>query len=175
MITIQRVRVRWTAATRGALGADVRRGLDTVVRLPAVLPDGGVVVQDVLADEAAGYERSFQMFGGSLGSAERVGLWLAMAGSSVVVGRLPGWAAYPRPAGYAGLFTLGPGQVGRWRANFRFTGCACSPSWYFEDWLVHVGNGVARAGWFVDGMPAREVDQRVHLYGGSARSAGRRR
>jgi hypothetical protein len=139
------------------------------------MPAGEVVVQDVLADEAAGYERSLQVFGGSLGSAEGVGLWLAVQGASVVVGRLPGWAAYPRPGGYAGLFTLGPGQVGRWRANFRFTGCACSPSWYFEDWLVHVGNGVAEADRFADGVPDREVDQRVHLYGGGARSAGRRR
>jgi hypothetical protein len=46
---------------------------------------------------------------------------------------------------YAGLFTLGPGQVGRWRANFRFSGCACGPSWDFEDWLVHVSNGVVEA------------------------------
>jgi hypothetical protein len=175
VITIQRVRVRWTAATRGAPGAEVRRGLDAAVRWSAAIPDAEVVVQDVLADEAAGYERSVQVFGGGLGSAEGVGLRLAVAGSSVVVGRLPGWAAYPRPRGYAGLFTLGPGQVGRWRANFRFTGCACSPSWYFEDWLVHVSNGVVEAGWFVDGVPDREVDQRVHLYGGAARSAGRRR
>ena len=175
VITIQRVRIRWTAATRGALAADVRRGLDTAVQLPAAMPDGEVVVQDVLADEAAGYERSFRVFGGGLGSAEGAGLLLAVKGSSVVVGRLPGWAAYPRPRGYAGLFTLGPGQVGRWRANFRFTGCSCSPSWYFEDWLVHVGNGVVDAGRFVEAMPDREVVQRVHLYGGAARSAGRRR
>ena len=145
------------------------------MRLPAAMLDGEVVVQDVLADEAAEYERSCQVFGGGLGSPEGVGLWLAMEGSSVMVGRLPGWAAYPRPRGYAGLFTLGPGQVGRWRANFRFTGCACSPSWYFEDWLVHVGNGVVEADRFVSGGTDREVDQRVHLYGGAARSAGRRR
>lgn len=175
VITIQRVRVRWTVAARAAPGAAVRRGLDAAVRLPAAMPDGVVVVQDVLADEAAGYERCSQVLGGSLGSAEGVGLWLAAEGSSVVVGRLPGWAAYPRPRGYAGLFTLDPGQVGRWRANFRFTGCACSPSWYFEDWLVHVSNGVAEAARFADGVPDREVDQRVHLYGGGARSVGRRR
>jgi hypothetical protein len=65
--------------------------------------------------------------------------------------------------------------VGRWRANFRFSGCACGPSWYFEDWLVHVSNGVVEAGRFADGVADREVDQRVHLYGGGARSAGRRR
>ena len=64
VITIQRVRVRWTAATRGSPGAVFRRGLDAAVRLPAAMPDGEVVVQDVLAAEAAGYERSFQVFGG---------------------------------------------------------------------------------------------------------------
>jgi hypothetical protein len=64
--------------------------------------------------------------------------------------------------------------VGRWRANFRFTGCACSPSWYFEDWLVQVSNGVVEIDQFVDGRPDREIDERVHLYGGPA-SVGRRR
>jgi hypothetical protein len=57
VITIQRVRVRWTAAGRGAPQANIRRGLDRPVMLPAVLPAGGVVVHEVLADEAAGYQR----------------------------------------------------------------------------------------------------------------------
>jgi hypothetical protein len=145
------------------------------VRLPGVTPDGEVAVQDVLADETAGYKPSHKVFGGGLGRASDVGLWLEMQGASVVIGRLPGWAAYPRPRGYARLFTLAAGQVGSWRANFRFTGCACSPSWYFEDWLVQVGNGVVEAGKFVEGGADQEVDRRVHLYGGAARSAGRRR
>ena len=36
-----------------------------------------------------------------------------------------------------------PGQIGRYRANFRFTvtTCACNPSWYYEDWLILVVNG----------------------------------
>lgn len=50
--------------------------------------------------------------------------------------------------------------MGRWRANFRFTGCACSPSWYFEDWLVQVSNGVVEVDQFVDGRPDREIDER---------------
>jgi hypothetical protein len=74
VITIQRVRVRWTAATRGAPYAGARRGLDTPVRLPAMLPDGEVTVQDVLADEATGYERCSEVFGGNLGRAREVGL-----------------------------------------------------------------------------------------------------
>jgi len=140
-----------------------------------MMPDGGVVVHDVLADEAAGYERSIEVSGGGLGLAGSVGLWLEMQGSAVAVGRLPGSAAYPCPRGHARLFTLEVGQVGRWRANFRFTGCACSPSWYFEDWLVHVGNGVVGPDRFVEGRPDREVEHRVHLYGGTARSTGARR
>ena len=167
--------MRWTAATRGAPGAAARRGLDTAVQLPTVMPVGELAVQDVLADEAAGYERHSETFAGSLGRAKDVGLWLEMPGTAVVVGRLPGWAAYPRPGGHMRLFTLTAGQVGRWRANFRFTGCACSPSWYYEDWLVHVSNGEAEPDRFVEGTPDRAADQRVHLYGGAARSAGRRR
>jgi hypothetical protein len=78
VITIQRVRIRWTAATRGAPSADARRGLDTPVRLLGVMPDGEVVVQDVLADETAGYKLSHKVFGGGLGRARDVGLWLEM-------------------------------------------------------------------------------------------------
>lgn len=140
-----------------------------------MMPVGEVAVQDVLADEAAGYAWRSEVFGGSPGRAGDVGLWLAVEDATLVVGRLPGCAAYPRPRGHARLFTLGLGQVGRWRANFRFTGCMCSPSWYFEDWLVHVSNGVVEPGRFVEGTPERAVDQRVRLYGGVARTAGPRR
>lgn len=48
--------------------------MDTPVRLPAMLPDGEVTVQDVLADEATGYERCSEVFGGNLGRAREVGL-----------------------------------------------------------------------------------------------------
>lgn len=144
------------------------------MRLPAVMPVGEVAVQDVLADESSGYKRSQKLFGGGLKRAGDVGLRLTIDGSAVVVDRLPGWAAYPRPRGYTRLFTLGPGQVGRWRANFRFTGCMCGPSWYFEAWLMQVSNGVVEPGRFVEGDPDRDIDERVHLYGGARRPAGRR-
>ncbi len=90
--------------------------------------------------------------------------------------RLPGRAAYPRDRRSARLFTLAPGQVGRYRANFRFTVTECprNPSWYYEEWAVHVGNGLVAPDTFVHGAPDHEVDQRVHLYGGTIRLAGRR-
>jgi hypothetical protein len=72
------------------------------------------------------------------------------------------------------LFKLRPGQVGRYRANFRFTGCACDPSWFYEDWVVHVSNGPVEPDRFLQGRPDHDVDDRVHLYGGAARPAARR-
>ena len=167
MITIQRVRVRWTAAARGAPQANVRRGLDRPVRLPAVLPACDVVVHEVLADQATGYEPNDDVLTGGVERARAVGLWLTVVDSAIEVERLPGRAAYPRAGGSARLFKLLPGQVGRYRANFRFTGSAC---WFYEDWVVHVSNGPVEPDRFIQGRPDRDVDNRVHLYGGAARS-----
>jgi hypothetical protein len=169
VVTIQRVRVRWSAAGRGAPQANTRRGLDRPVPLPTSLPACEVVVHEVLADEAVDYRRRDEVLSGGVEQARDVGLWLSLDGSAVSVDRLPGSAAYPRPRASSRLFTLAPGQVGRYRANFRFTGCACDPSWFYEDWLVHVSNGPVEDDRFVQGEPDNDVDDRVHLYGGTGR------
>ncbi|MEW2476802.1 hypothetical protein AB0875_23740 [Micromonospora gifhornensis] len=137
--------------------------------LPRSLPDGDVVVHEVLADQAVDYERQEKVLHGGVKQARDIGLWLGRTGQTLTVDRLPGAAAYPRPYASTRLFTLTTGQVGRYRANFRFTGCACSPSWYYEDWLVHVSYGQVTPGHFVHRQPDRDVDHRVHLYGGTAR------
>jgi hypothetical protein len=175
VIVIQWVRVRWTAAARGAPYANARRGLDRAAALPASLPAGEVVVHEVLADEAVDYVRREDMLAGELRRSRDVGLWLSVAGMIVTVERLPGWAAYPRSGRSARLFSLGPGQVGRYRANFRFTGCACNPSWFYETWTVHISNGSVDADRFVRGTVDYDVDNRMHLYGGASSAAGRER
>jgi hypothetical protein len=169
VIVIQRVRVRWTAAARGAPAANARRGLDQAVALPRSLPETDVVIHEVLADEAVNYERHDEVLAGGVKQARDIGLWVRRDEATVTVDRLPGSAAYPRPYASTRLFALTPGQVGRYRANFRFTGCACSPSWYYEDWLVHVSYGQVTHDRFVRGQPDRDADHRVHLYGGTGR------
>ncbi|WP_232233990.1 hypothetical protein [Micromonospora chokoriensis] len=171
MIVVQRVRVRWSASGRGAPQANARRGLNRPVAVPVPLPEGDVVVHDVLADEAGGYVRRSDVLTGGVSTARNLDLWLTSDGPAVTVERLPGAAAFP-PAGVsARLFTLAHGQVGRYRANFRFrfTRCACDPSWYYEDWVVHVSNGPVAHDRFLQGKPDHDVDNRVHLYGGLAR------
>jgi hypothetical protein len=113
--------------------------------------------------------------GGGLDRARDLDLWLSMKGSALVVDRLPGWAAYPRLTGPARLFVLQPGQVGCYRANFRytFTTCPCNPSWYYEEWLILVANGRIRTDGFVSREPDHDVDHRVHLYGGLRRARQR--
>ncbi|WP_233625052.1 hypothetical protein [Actinoplanes sp. ATCC 53533] len=135
------------------------------------------MIHEVLADEAARYVREDDVFGGGVERARDVDLWLGSKGSALVVDRLPGWAAFPRQSGPARLFVLMPGQTGRYRANFRFmvTQCPCDPSWYYEDWLVHISHGEIEGGGFIEREPDQEVDHRVSLYGGSIRSAGGRR
>jgi hypothetical protein len=102
-----------------------------------------VVIHDILADEATGYVRQDEVAGGGVERVRDLDLWLSAENSTLVVDRLSGWAAYPRQRGPDRLFTLRPGQTGRYRANFRFTvtTCACNPSWYYEDWLILIANG----------------------------------
>ena len=112
------------------------------------------------------------MHAGGAEQARKVGLWLSYDDAAVIVDRLPGHAAYPPERGSGRMFTLGPGQIGRYRANFRLTGCQCDPSWYYEEWVVHVSTGASAPDRFLHGVPDRDLDERVHLYGGST---GRRR
>ncbi|MBU2669507.1 hypothetical protein KOI35_38960 [Actinoplanes bogorensis] len=139
------------------------------------MPGSEVAVHDVLADEATGYARHEEVSYGGVERGRDVGLWFMSEGSTLKVDRLPGRAAYPADSGPARLFTLEPGEVGRYRANFRlrFAACCCDPSWYYETWSVHVSNGRVEADRFVRGEPDHDVDKRVHLYGGSIRSGGR--
>jgi hypothetical protein len=167
VITIQRVRVRWGASARGAAEADARRGLCRPARLPSELPDGDVVLHEVLADQATGYARSERVRGGGVELSHQAGLWIGMDGDVLTVDRLPGFAVFPDPGGSDRLFRLGPRQVGQYRVNFRFTGSCCSPSWYYEDWLIRVGT--ARPDEFDRREPSRDVDHRRHLYGGRRR------
>jgi len=177
MVVVQRVRVRWDAASRGSAQADVRRAVADVYRLPPLESDVPVVVHDVLADESAGYRPVEQVLAGA-DAARAAGLWIETEGSAVIVDRLPGWAAYPAPRPYPRLFKLMPGEVGRYRANFRFTGCCCAPQWYYESWTVHVAYDTPRADLFLDSRIDasridHDVDHRVHLYGGRQRRSAR--
>ena len=139
------------------------------------MPAGDVVIHDVLADEAARYVPYDGVVGGGLEKARDLDLWLSEENGTLVVDRLPGGAAYPRQSGPARLFALKLGEIGRYRANFRFTGttCACNPSWYYEDWLILIANSEMKTDGFVSHRPGHDVDHRVHLYGGSRRPSGR--
>jgi len=96
---MQRVRVRWSAAARGAPQANARRGLCRPVMLPLSMPADDVVIHEVLADEAAGYVRHDEVAGGGVDRAHDLDLRLSMERSALVVDRLPGRAAYPRQSG----------------------------------------------------------------------------
>jgi hypothetical protein len=139
------------------------------------MPAGDVAIHEVLADEAAGYVPHDAVLSGGVDRARDLDLWLSAEGSQLVVDRWPGRAAYPQQSGPARLFALMPGQIGRYQGNFRFafTSCACNPSWYYEEWLVLIGNGGIQADGFVSGKPNQVVDHRVHLYGGPRRSSRR--
>lgn len=134
-----------------------------------------MVIHDVLADEAAQYVGHDGVVSGGLDRAHDLDLWLSGKSGTMVVDRLPGGAAYPRQSGPARLFALQPGEIGRYRANFRFTvtTCACNPSWYYEDWLILIVNGEMKTDEFISREPDHHVDHRVHLYGGSKRPSWR--
>jgi len=76
VIVIQRVRIRWTAAARGAPDAIARRGLDRATVLPQPLPHADVVIREVLADQAVNYERRDEVLARGVDQARGIGLWL---------------------------------------------------------------------------------------------------
>jgi hypothetical protein len=174
VVVIQRVRIRWGADSRGAAHADRRHGLPEAYLLPTLTtePAGPVLVHDVLLDEAAEYQPTFHVLEGR-GAAGAARLWVERAGEVVTVDRLPSQAAYPVRRLPVRLFTLTADRIGRHRTNFRSTGCACAPQWFYEQWTTHVANASPSADMFLDPHAARDIDDRVHLYGGPKRRAAR--
>ena len=166
MVVIQRVRVRWGAHARGSVQAGLRSGLPDAFTLAAFEPSD-VVVHEVLLDEADSYQPIPSVeYGKSAARAAGISLD-ADSDGTVTIDRLPGRQAYPIQHRPQRLFTLYNGQIGRCRANFRFTGCACAPQWYYEQWTTHILNGARPCQEvFVKGQPHHDVDLRVHLYGG---------
>ncbi|RZU74634.1 hypothetical protein EV384_3109 [Micromonospora kangleipakensis] len=161
-LVVQRIRVRWTS--RDAAAATVRGGVVQEYALPDA-PAGGITVHDVLLDEATGY-RPTDRLGSGDAAVREAGLWVEWRDGAAVVDHLPSRASYPFQRARTRLFSLAPGQLGRWRANFRFTGCACSARWWYEQWAVRVAHAPARPDLFHAARYARDVDHRVHLYGG---------
>jgi hypothetical protein len=168
VITIQRVRVRWDAATRGATHANARRGLCRPVRLPAALPEGDVVIHEVLTDFSAGRSHHERTLTGTMDRAHDLGLWLRLDGGTLIVERSPGSAAHPSWSGPDRLFRLEPRQVGQYRANFRFSGYCCGQRWSYEEWLIRIGHNGVDPETFSRRRPVHDVDRRVRLYGGGS-------
>lgn len=163
-LVVQRIRVRWDS--RDAAAATVRGRLPREYALPP-LPSDGLAVHEVLLDEATGYRPVEQLREG-VRAAREAGLWVEWRDGRALVDRLPGRASFPVRRVGTRLFSLGPGEFGRWRANFRFTGCQCAARWWYEDWTVHVAHAPARPDLFGDARWTRDRDDRVHLYGGPA-------
>ncbi|MFL1431807.1 MULTISPECIES: hypothetical protein [unclassified Nocardiopsis] len=161
-IAVQRISVWWTKAGRDARSADLRRGLPETFPLPD-LPEPEAATPVLLHDVALREENAY--------APEEVARYVAMTGvpwclrlrehgGLLTVARATPDSAesfprrWPRP-----LFTLRPGEVGRYRANFRLT-AGWSGEWVYSDWTVRIGH---RA-WHTS-TPAVDVDDRVHLYG----------
>jgi hypothetical protein len=163
VVVIQRVRIRWSAASRGAAAANVRRGIPDALPLPT-LPDAPIVLHDVLVDEGTAYAPTTAVVTDA--AARRAGLWIEVVGDEVRVDRLPGAVGgYPRWHGPDLLFVLQPGEVARYRANFRFAGGCCSDQWHYEQWSVHVAHAAPTAELFLQARHTHDIDHRVHLYG----------
>ncbi|MCW3839650.1 hypothetical protein ONA70_06020 [Micromonospora yasonensis] len=161
-LVVQRIVVRWSS--RDAAAGTVRGRLRRQYALPP-LPSDVLAVHELLLDEATGYRPAEQLREGAA-AARDAGLWVEWRDGRALVDRLPSRASFPVRRVGTRLFSLAPGQLGRWRANFRFTGCHCSARWWYEEWTVHVAHAPAHPGLFHDGRWTRDRDERVHLYGG---------
>lgn len=167
-ITVQRVSVWWTKAGRDARSADLRRGLPEAFPLPALPepepeperePEHAVLLHNVEMWERWDYAPREDVRYVSR-SEVPWSLRLSEHGGLLTVSRAPGGTEafprrWPRP-----LFTLRPGEVGRYRANFRFT-AGWSGDWVYSDWILCIGHRARRTS-----VPVVDVDDRVHLYGG---------
>lgn len=181
-VVVQRVRVRWSKEGRGAREAARRAAIGRAFPLPApvpvharrALPVGDVrspvpdrtplLVHDVLIET----EGDVRVHERTVAEAAEVRLRLTETDDGLKAERLPTYAAYPLLRRHSHLFTLGPGQVGRYLANFRFTGCACAPRWHYEEWTTYVATLPASRDLFLgrERFDA-EFDGRVSLYGRS--------
>lgn len=161
-LVVQRIVVGWTS--RDAAAATVRGRLPHGYALPELPPDG-LAVHEVRRDEATGYRLVEEIRNGEA-AMRKAGLWVEWRDGVAVVDRLPSQASFPVRRVGSRLFALAPGQLGRWRANFRFTGCQCSARWWYEEWTVHVAYTPAHPDLFRDARWTRDRDDRVHLYGG---------
>lgn len=165
VILVQRVRVRWSAASRGAVDANVRSQLPESFPLPEVSPDHDVVVHDVMMDEAHGYRPGVVVSCGQQ-AVNRACLNVIRSGESVSVEIARGWWAYPYRERDK-VFVLGPGQVGRYRANGRVGFCQCDEQWFYEQWNVLVANRTrGDSDLFMGAHFHEDMDDRVHIYGG---------
>ncbi|NES30959.1 hypothetical protein GCE86_04340 [Micromonospora terminaliae] len=84
-LVVQRIRVRWTS--RDAAAATVRGRVPQGYALPP-LPPGGLVVHEVLRDEATGYRPVEESREGT-SAVHEAGLWIEWRDGLAVVDRLP--------------------------------------------------------------------------------------
>ena len=170
MIVVQRVVVRWGAHARGAAHANLRRNIPEAYEFPEIPLDEGCVVHEVTADEKDGYRAGSRTAYGTA-ALDALKLRAGLTDDGLTVERLPGWDVYPASRRVTRLFTLRAGEAGRYRANFRFLGttCPCAPYWYYEAWTLHIAYAPPLPVEFRGTTVDRDVDHRVHLYGGRPR------
>jgi hypothetical protein len=161
VVVIQRVRIRWSAANRGAAAANIRRKVPDVLPLPA-LPAAPIVLHDVLAWDKFDYEPSSAVTADPAAIRE-AGLWVEVSGDEVTVDRMSG--LFPAWHGPDRLFALRPGQVARFRANRRMPWGYGLGDWHYEQWTVHVAHTAPSTEVFLQARLSHDVDWRGNLYG----------
>ncbi|MEZ0073220.1 hypothetical protein [Planotetraspora sp. GP83] len=163
MVIVQRVVVRWTKRGRGAGEAARRREIPSAFELPP-MPDGPLLLHDVLADERTGYAATSAAGAHSLPGRLNGLRFEEAPQSGLRVARSPVWAAYPANRHPGQVFLLRPGDRARYRANFRFSGAGVE--WYYEQWTVNIACAPWRHDLFLTEEFDHEKDERVSLYGG---------
>lgn len=167
-LAVQRVAVDWSRATRGACDAEKRSRLPDMFALPEVPPGAAAVRHDVVMSEVRGY-RPQSTFGAEPDDVlrhrvmPRLGLRFTVDGDRLLARRVPVGDAFPRRRPVL-MFALAPGELGRYRVNFRFTSFSHESDWRYGQWTLTVGFRAAPAEFAVR-PPAADVDDRVSLYG----------
>jgi hypothetical protein len=168
-IILQRIRIVWTKASRGAPRASKRASIADALALPTQRRAGRVFVHDMVADERNAFEfvagpkiaatdraRASSAERGFFGPVE----WVALEDGSLAVSLRPeGTGAPRRPV--RRLFALQPGQWGKLVVNERI---AVEETWLYAQSVVNVAFATPlRADLFEGTQPVKAVDLRARL------------
>ncbi|GAA3240313.1 hypothetical protein [Actinocorallia longicatena] len=155
-VVAQWVRTSWTKRSRGGGGAALRNAVPEAFGLPEGA--AGPCVHEVTMDEHDGFAPRSTLRDGPPPRVD-----LREEDGLLRVTLTPDPWGHPVRRRRPPALRLPPGEWVRWRINHRSAPGCCGDEWTYHQEVLNLAYGRADAGPFL-GVPARQVDERVHLF-----------